>query len=75
MPKPARKHPGASGHGRPRQPARPQKARVNFYVDTGTVKILDNLVKTQPELDNRSAAVRFLARWYDRAAQGKDVSS
>jgi len=57
------------------KPPRVHRERVNFYVDLATVKILDNLVKTQPELENRSAAVRFLARWYDRAAQGPDATT
>ena len=57
------------------KPPRVHRERVNFYVDLATVRILDNLVKTQPELENRSAAVRFLARWYDRAAQGPDATS
>jgi hypothetical protein len=74
MPKRARKHPGEQGHSRPR-PARPHKERVNFSVDAGTMKILDKLVKVQPELDSRSAAIRYLARWYDRMAEGKDVIS
>jgi hypothetical protein len=74
MPKRARKHPGTPGHGRPKH-AKPRRERVNFYVDLPTMKILDSVVKSNPELDSRSAAVRFLARWYDRAAQGKDVTS
>lgn len=75
MPKPARKHPGSPGHARPRRPARPQMERVNFYIDTSGLKILDKLVRTTPELDNRSAAFRYVLRWFDRAAEGKDVSS
>lgn len=67
MPKPASKHPSKT--------AKPHKERVNFSVDAGTMKILDRLVKAQPELDSRSAAIRYLARWYDRTAQGEDVAS
>lgn len=54
--------------------ARPQRKKMQFYVDPSTVTILDNLVKSLPELDNRSAAIRYLARWYDRA-QGEDLAS
>ncbi len=75
MPKRARKHPGAQGPAKPAKPARPHRERVNFYVDAGTVTILDNLVKSLPELDSRSAAIRYLARWYERAAEGDDVTS
>lgn len=53
------------------KPPRVHKERVNFYVDLATVKILDNLVKAKPELENRSAAVRFLAREYGTAPGGK----
>jgi hypothetical protein len=53
------------------KPPRVHKERVNFYVDLETVKILDNMVKAKPELENRSAAVRFLARHYGTAAGAK----
>jgi hypothetical protein len=61
MPKPASKHPGTPEHGRPGSP-KVHKERVNFYVDLATVKILDDLVEAMPEIENRSAAVRYLAR-------------
>jgi hypothetical protein len=77
MPKRAPKHPGTPGHGRPQapKPAKPQRERVNFYVDPDTMRILDNLVESMPDLDNRSAGLRFLARWYERTAQGSDAAS
>lgn len=53
------------------KPPRVHKERVNFYVDLATVKILDNLVSVMPELENRSAALRFLARQYGTAPRGK----
>jgi hypothetical protein len=53
------------------KPPRVHKERVNFYVDLETVKILDNMVKMKPELENRSAAVRFLARQYGTAPGAK----
>jgi hypothetical protein len=66
MPKRARKHP---------KHTKPQRERVNFYVDSITMKILDSLVKTNAELDSRSAAIRYVVRWYERAAQGNDAAS
>jgi hypothetical protein len=70
MPKRARKHPGAQGAPRPPRPARPHRERVNFYVDDNTVQVLDSLVNDTPEIENRSAAIRYLARWYEMTAQG-----
>lgn len=57
------------------KPSRTRKERFEFYIDASTVETLDNLVKATPELENRSAALRFLARWYDRMSQGKDAAS
>jgi hypothetical protein len=50
----------------PKKPksSKPHRARVNFYVDDATVKVLDSLVNETPEIENRSAAIRYLARWY-----------
>ena len=66
MPKPAPKH---------SKPAKLRRKKMQFYVDPSTVKILDKLVRTMPELDNRSAALRYAMSWYDRAAEGKDATS
>ena len=53
------------------KPARPHRARVNFYVDDETVATLDNLVNQTPEIENRSAAIRYLARWYEQTSRGE----
>lgn len=53
------------------KPPRVHKERVNFYVDLATVKILDNLVSAMPELENRSAAVRYVVRQYGTTPRGK----
>jgi hypothetical protein len=54
-------------------PAKPPRARVNFYVDDSTVKVLDALVNDTPEIENRSAAIRYLARWYDITSHGREA--
>ena len=53
------------------KPSRPHRARVNFYVDPATVEVLDNLVNDTPEIENRSAAIRYLARWYEQTSRGE----
>jgi hypothetical protein len=45
-------------------PPRVHKERINIYMDLETVTILDDLVLKLPEIETRSAAVRYLARMY-----------
>jgi hypothetical protein len=49
------------------RPAKVHKERLNFYVDLETVEILDDLVTDTPEIENRSAALRYLARLYKQS--------
>ena len=51
----------------------PHRARVNFYVDPDTVKVLDMLVNEIPDIENRSAAIRYLARWYEMTAHDREA--
>jgi hypothetical protein len=46
---------------------------VNFYVDPDTVKVLDMLVNEIPDIENRSAAIRYLARWYEMTAHDREA--
>ena len=46
------------------------RERINVFVDLETIKTLDSLVMRH-EVENRSAAVRYLARMYKRSTPEK----
>jgi len=51
--------------------SRPPRARQNVYLDARTLKILDDVTSETPEVENRSAAIRYLCRWYDMTSHGR----
>jgi hypothetical protein len=48
-----------------RPPAKPRRERLNISVDQDTLRVLQEVQKTIPEIDGPSAAVRYLARCYE----------
>jgi hypothetical protein len=52
--------------------SKPPRERQNVYLDAPTIKILNNLVTQTPEIENRSAAIRYLARWYEMTSHGSE---
>jgi hypothetical protein len=51
------------------RPPKTHKERINVYMDLETITILDDLVIQLPEIETRSAAVRYLARMYKLSAR------